>query len=196
MRSKYTLITIMLSLLSSGCATNEHTYANGDCITCWNNPLTGEPINHNGKSDLHQEPADKVLGNQLSTRTDKNKNSRYPKKYVVSFDAPINVDVAYIKLKQEFSYQSEQEIRQEWGNMAGAKMQTFAYAYDATPNVYYRMRANRKHRGIFVIIDSLVEKKSANSSKVTITYWLNKHSVNPTPYGESLIKRAKHALSI
>jgi hypothetical protein len=73
---------------------------------------------------------------------------------------------------------------------------TYVGAYDATPNVYYRMRANRKHRGIFVIIDSQIEKKSTNRSKITISYWLNKNSVNPTPYGESLTKRAKHALNI
>jgi len=195
MKTKNILSTIIITLAVTACATEGgHTYVGGKCISCWNNPLTKEPINHDGKDDLKlAEP--ETLGNQTSTSEQKDKDT-YPRKYIVSFDAPVDVNVAYIKLKQEFSYQSEQEIRQEWGSMAGAKMQTFAYAYDATPNVYYRMRANRKHRGIFVIIDSQVEKKNTNSSKITITYWLNKNSVNPTPYGESLTKRAKHALSI
>lgn len=195
MKTKNILSTILLTLAATGCATEGgHTYVGGKCISCWNNPLTKEPINHDGKDDL-QVAEPKTIGNQTSTSAQKDKDA-YPRQYIVRFDAPVDVDVAYIKLKQEFSYQSEQEIRQEWGSMAGAKMQTFAYAYDATPNVYYRMRANRKHRGIFVIIDSQIEKKSASSSKITITYWLNKNSVNPTPYGESLTKRAKHALSI
>ena len=196
MRSKYIAITIMLSLVTSGCATNEHAYADGDCLTCWNNPFTGEPINHNGESDLRQEPADDALGNQTGTSADNNKGDEYPKKFTVSFSVPVNVDVAFIKLKKEFNYYSEQEIRQEWGTMASAKMQTFAYAYNATPSVYYKMRANRKHRGIFVIIDSQIEKQAETRSKVTISYWIQKNSVNPTPYGESLKKRAQHALSI
>ena len=199
MKTKNILGTIIVTLAITGCATEGgHTYVGGKCISCWNNPLTKEPINHDGKDDL-QLAAPETLGNQTSTseqnQKDKDKNA-YPRKHIVSFDAPVNVDVAYVKLKKEFSYQSEQEIRQEWGSMAGVKMQTFAYAYDATPNVYYRMRANRKHRGIFVIIDSQIEKKSTNRSKITISYWLNKNSVNPTPYGESLTKRAKHALNI
>lgn len=164
---------IIIMLAASSCATEGgHTYVGGKCISCWNNPLTKEPINHDGKADLQlAEPETK--GNQTSTSEQKDKNV-YPRKYVISFNAPVDVDVAYIKLKQEFEYQSEQEVRQEWGSMAGAKMQTFAYAYDATPNVYYRMRANRKHRGIFIIIDSQIEKKTTRSSKVTISYWLNK----------------------
>ena len=196
MKAKNIVITIMLSLVATGCASDGHTYVGGKCITCWNNPLTKEPINYDGKDDLQQAKPE-TLGNQTSTSTQKkNEGDAYPKKFVVSFNAPVNVDVAYIKLKKEFNYYSEQEIRQEWGSMAGAKMQTYAYAYDATPSVYYRMRANRKHRGIFVIIDSQIEKQSNSSSKITISYWINKNSVNPTPYGESLTKRAKHALNI
>ena len=196
MKAKNIVITIMLSLVATGCASDGHTYVGGKCITCWNNPLTKEPINYDGKDDLQQAKPE-ILGNQTSASTQKkNEGDAYPKKFVVSFNAPVNVDVAYIKLKKEFNYYSEQEIRQEWGSMASAKMQTYAYAYDATPSVYYRMRANRKHRGIFVIIDSQIEKQSNSSSKITISYWINKNSVNPTPYGESLTKRAKHALNI
>jgi len=197
MKTKLVLVTLLLSVGATSCATNEHTYANGDCVTCWNNPFTGEPINHNGDSDLKKaEP--ETLGNQTSTTEEKYKKRKSddsPKKYVVSFSAPVDVDVAYIKIKREFNYYSEQEIKQEWGSMAGAKMQTWAYSYSATPSVYYHMRADRKHRGIYVVIDSQIEKQSSNRSKITITYWIKKNSVNPTPYGESLLKRAKHALN-
>jgi hypothetical protein len=196
MKTKHFLVTILLTLAATGCASDGHTYVGGKCITCWNDPITKEPINHDGKDDLQQAKPE-TLGNQNSTSAqNKKEDDTSPKMFVVSFTAPMDVDVAYIKLKKEFNYYSEQEIRQEWGNMAGAKMQTFAYAYEATPTVYYRMRADRKHNGIFVIIDSQIEKLSNSSSKITISYWINKNSVNPTPYGESLTKRAKHALNI
>lgn len=195
MKTKHTLVVLLLTIGTVGCATNDHTYVNDKCITCWNNPLTGEPINHDGKSDTAQTSI-ATPGNQTSTSADKKKVDDNPKKHSISFTAPINVDIAFIKLKKEFNYYSEQEIRQEWGNMATAKMQTFAYAYNATPSVYYQMRANRKHHGIFVIIDTQIEKQTDTKSKITISYWIKKNSVNPSSYGESLKKRAQHALSI
>jgi len=189
---------ILFTLTASGCATdNGHAYIAGKCISCWNNPLTNEPVNHNGNEDLILANSE-TLDNQTNTSSShtQKETDGYPKKYTVSFDSNVNVDVAYIKIKKEFNYQSEQEIRQEWGTMAGAKLKTFAYAYDATPSVYYRMRANRQHRGIYVIIDSQIEKTTTNTSKITLSYWMNKNSVNPAPYGESLTKRAKQALSL
>ena len=109
---------------------------------------------------------------------------------------PVNVDVAFLKIKKEFNYYTEQEIRQEWGSMAEAKMQTFAYAYDATPSVYYHMRADRNHDGIQAIIDSQIEKQSDKESKITITYWLRDKSVNASQFGESLKNRTRKALNI
>ncbi len=41
------IIIVNLILLSSGCAVNgKHTYINGNCISCWNNPVTQETIDY------------------------------------------------------------------------------------------------------------------------------------------------------
>ncbi len=39
--------------LAAGCATQDHLYSQGRCLTCINNPVTGEPVNY----DPGQQPA-------------------------------------------------------------------------------------------------------------------------------------------
>ena len=186
---------VLSILVISGCATTEHIYsANGQCLTCWNNPITGKPINHN--DDLSSEQ--KLQATQVTSvnSTENGTTPETPVEYEIAFTVPVNVDIAFLKIKNEFNYFSEQEIRQEWGSLAESKMQTFAYAYDATPSVYYHMRADRNHDGIQAIIDSQIEKQSDKESKITITYWLRDKSVNASQFGESLKNRTRKALNI
>jgi len=194
MKKKHFLLTIIIALVETSCASDGHSYIGGKCVTCWNNPLTNEPVNHDGKENLRITESETLTNQSISNS--ENKINSYPSKFRFSFTVPINVDVAFIKLKKEFNYYSEQEIRQEWGGMASAKMQTFAYAYSATPSVHYKMRANRQHQGVFAIIDSEIEMQENSKSKITISYWVNKKSVNYALYSESLKKRAQNALII
>ena len=185
------VMSLLLIFALSSCASEPIYSSDGTCLTCWNNPLTGAPINHDGDAQKRQINRAGVAANQNS------RPRQYsPKAHEVVFSAPVNVDVAYLNIKKEFHYFSEQEIRQEWGSMAGAKMQTFAFAYDATPSVYYRMRADRKHQGVQVIIDHTIEKQSTTHSKITITYWLNDTSINPQTFGDSLQRRVQKTLNL
>ena len=186
---------VVLAMLFTGCSSNKHIYnSEGKCITCWNNPVTGEPINHDGNANQEQaanEQADNPSQNEASPV---NQNS--PIEHEIAFSVPVDVDIAYLKIKKEFNYFSEQEIRQEWGSMASAKMQTFAFAYEATPSVFYHMRADRQHDGVQVIIDNKLEKLSAQKSKITITYWLKDKNIDPVSFGTSLKRRARQALNL
>ena len=186
------VISLALGITVTGCATNQHIYSgNGKCLTCWNNPITGEPINHEGQAN-QQKHAKQHQASEPGNKQTANKTTEHK----VSFTVPVNVDIAFLKIKREFNYFTEQEIRQEWGSMANAKMQTFAYAYDATPSVYYHMRADRNHDGIQAVIDSQIEKKSEKESKITVTYWLSDKSVNVIQFSESLKKRTRSALNL
>ena len=190
--------SLALVLIVSGCASNQHVYSSdGKCLTCWNNPITGKPINHDGKANQEQTAQESQVTQTTTTETTVvNTTTAKPTEHKIAFTVPVNVDVAFLKIKKEFNYYTEQEIRQEWGSMAEAKMQTFAYAYDATPSVYYHMRADRKHDGIQAIIDSQIEKQSDKESKITITYWLRDKAVNASQFGESLKNRTRKALNI
>jgi hypothetical protein len=193
-RSMIKTMVVFIGMMMAGCANNQHVYSSdGKCITCWNNPVTGKPLNHDGKTEQTTANESKVDNAQQQKTT--YQHSELPfKEYKVGFVAPIDVDLAFLTLKKEFNYYTEQEIRQEWGSLANTKIQTFEYAYDATPAVYYHMRSDRQHNGVQVVIDSLIEKKSSTSSKVTLTYWLNDPAINPSAFGESLKTRAKKAL--
>lgn len=190
--------SLALVLIVSGCASNQHVYSSdGKCLTCWNNPITGKPINHDGNANQEQTAQESQVTQTTTTETTVvNTTTAKPTEHKIAFTVPVNVDVAFLKIKKEFNYYTEQEIRQEWGSMAEAKMQTFAYAYDATPSVYYHMRADRNHDGIQAIIDSQIEKQSDKESKITITYWLRDNSVNASQFGESLKNRTRKALNI
>lgn len=190
--------SLALVLIVSGCASNQHVYSSdGKCLTCWNNPITGKPINHDGNANQEQTAQESQVTQTTTTETTVvNTTTAKPTEHKIAFTVPVNVDVAFLKIKKEFNYYTEQEIRQEWGSMAEAKMQTFAYAYDATPSVYYHMRADRNHDGIQAIIDSQIEKQSDKESKITITYWLRDKSVNASQFGASLKNRTRKALNI
>ena len=184
------LFATVLALLIVGCASNQHVYTEkGGCLTCWNNPITGEPINHDGKANQ------KTTSQQTSTGSQYNRNVVKPQKHQIKFKVPVNVDMAFIKIKREFQYQTEQEIRQEWGKkLARAKMQTFAWAYDATPSVYYHMRAARNHNGTHLIIDSQIEKRTDKESQIIMTYWLKDSSINVNHFSQTLKNRVLGAL--
>lgn len=189
--------SLTIAFLVSGCATNQHAYSSdGKCITCWNNPLTGKPINHDGTANQIEAPGTTQGTPEITSKnTVIEKNRIKPSEHQVKFSVPVNVDIAYLKIKKEFQYYSEQEIRQEWGSLAQDKMQTFDFAYDATPSVYYRMRAARKHDGIQTVIDSKIEKQAEKESSITITYWLKDPSINASQFGESLQRRTIQALN-
>jgi len=197
--------SLVMVLFITGCASGQHVYtSDGMCLTCWNNPLTGEPINHDGTENLSRADREALAqetaaANAPETNTSATTASnKMTNEYQVAFSVPVNVDVAFLKIKREFNYYTEQEIRQEWGSMAEMKMQTFAFAYDATPSVYYRMRAGREQNGVRVVIDSQIEKQSENQSQITITYWPDPDntSVDPVQLGEALKTRTRNALNI
>lgn len=199
------LAALLVSLTSiiavTGCASNKHVYSSdGKCLTCWNNPITGKPINHDGGANqayATQHSQATTATTAATAQTDvASKNTSKPTQHKVAFTIPVNVDIAFLKIKKEFKYFTEQEIRQEWGSMAEAKMQTFEYAYDATPSVYYHMRADRNHNGVQAIIDSQIEKQSDKESKITITFWLRDKSVNASKFGDSLKSRTIEALQL
>jgi len=50
------LIVMFVACLLSACAVNgKHTYIDGKCISCWNNPITQEPLNHSNSGANNYE---------------------------------------------------------------------------------------------------------------------------------------------
>lgn len=209
------ITAIAVAIICAGCATGKHVYTeDGKCVTCWNNPLTGKPINHDGEAP--EQVASEVAAKDTKTNsqsttaaavapsTPAETSSRVSidpntqaatREHQVVFTVPVDVDTAYLKIKREFGYQTDREIDQEWGSLASTKKQTFSYAYDATPGVFYQMRAHRDHNGAKAVIDSKIEKAGEGSSKVIVTYWLDSAVADTGAFSHSLQQRITRALN-
>ena len=199
MKFKFLALSLGLAATLTGCSTTEHVLVGGKCVTCINNPLTGEPLNHDGSiPGSTYKPSDQTSARSDSSGTDSSSSAAKTfTEFSTSFSAPVNVDEAFIRIKKEYGYLSEQEIRQEWGSMANTKMQTFAWAYDSEPSVYYHMRAHRQHGDALYVIDHNITKQTAGASEITITVWVNDQSpITPADVAESLAGRTKTALKI
>lgn len=182
----------------AGCAGGEHIYTNdGRCLTCINNPLTGKPINHDGSapgSTIESRNSASIAETAQADEPAK-KSSSYIEQ-TTTFSAPIDVDVAFVKVKKEYRYYTEQEIRQEWGIVADDKLNQFDTAYSASPSAYYHMRAPREHGNGRYVIDHKIEKQATDKSQITITVWVREDSpITPADVASSLALRTKAALT-
>ena len=195
MKKTFLIVLAAMTLAITGCANNHMYDSKGQCITCFNNPLTGEGLNHDNKTQEHSSQQQASTSHSSSSNQKKSTSNKYVK-HEVQFTVPVNVDVVFIKLKKEFNYQTEQEIKREWGSNAQYKLMSNSYAYDAVPSAYYHMKARRIHDGVKLNIDNVIQKQSDKESQIITTFWLNDPSINATAFGESLKKRMEKTLNL
>lgn len=193
MKTTSLMCTFILTLLLSGCGNHVYTKS-GKCITCFNNPVTKKPLNHDGSAN--KATASTAETNKPAEASKPKAKNNKPLEHKFTFSVPVGVDFAFVRIKREFKYQTDQEIKQEWGRMASMKMKTFAWAYDAVPSAYYHMRAVRHHDDIELILDSLIEKSTDKQSLITMTFWSQDKSIDVEQLAKSLEKRTKNALSL
>ena len=185
------ILVISFTLLASGCTSSTgHMYsADGTCLTCWNNPLTGEAVNHDGGGKS---------ANSGSTNKQKNeKKYRMPGKYqpyTLNLTSPVSVDIAFLKIKREFEFQTAEEIHHEWGDMAEVKLGSSGFAFDSMPSIYYHMSAPRSVGGQRMNIEFLIEKRTETSSAMKVTYWPRSKSLSPEKIEQAIRNRISKAL--
>lgn len=196
-QANYVFFGLMMISLLSGCTGGQHIYSqNGACLTCVNNPITGKPLNHDGTA-----PGSTVESQQVDAEVDESSLDDFKPKSTsneqkIAFSVPVDVDLAFVKIKRAYGYYTEQEIRQEWGNLTSMKLKTFEYAYDATPSVYYHMRDAVEHEGVIHIIDHQIEKKTPGESQIILTVWATPDSlVSPSNLIKSVAVRTRKALN-
>lgn len=189
MNKYFLIVAITSAAMITGCSSTNHMYnADGKCLTCWNNPLTGKPINHDGSSNqqANSDPA---------TATAEARQPITFEKHSTQFSVSKDVDVAFLKIKKEFGFRSEEEVRQEMGSMAGMKLQAEDYRWYAVPHVTYSMGSARTVDGhrMNVVID--VEKQTDNQSMITVSYWPRDQKLSPKKLGNTLVARINKALN-
>ncbi len=173
----------VLSILS-GCAGNHIKTADGRCLTCFNNPITGEGINHDGNYSSGQVKVD-----AYNIRICKEKMEQ--EGHILSCDhrlaqspvsgdfdivAPVSVELAYARLKKHFGYDSLDDIKRKHGESYAAwKVRDVGYQHTISPGAYYVMKEKlTKYRFegtlVGVSLKTYVETLKNDSSTVTLTY--------------------------
>lgn len=113
----------------AGCAAQDHYYSNGVCVTCFDNPVTGEPLNYDPS-----ETPEKVATNAEGETVDaKNLGSQSGS---VDIDSRVDVDTAYARVKSAMGFRSPGDF--EKGNtMSDWQMNDSAWKHQTTPGAYY-----------------------------------------------------------
>ena len=194
MKLKATSLTLLIAL--SGCAATDHIYnSEGQCLTCFNNPLTGEALNHDGTNNTHMN----VDREQSDSDSQEPQTSTQPVQsytmHEVKYNAGINVDVAFIALKDEFEFRSAEEVKKEMGSFAEFKLRAADYEWKVIPQVSYVMGSAKKVMGSFMNLLVTVNKRTDTSSTIIVQYWPRDKSLNSEAVGKHLLERVEHALA-
>lgn len=152
------LVMMVMLALVTGCSTNQHIYtSDGKCMTCWNNPITGEPINHNN--------ANNATGTSTTIRVEKLQSGEGR----IKSNRSITMDWALVVLKEEFNFYSKAEI--EDFNKASLNKKTyepFEHMTDLLGN--NGLIGKRKHKNHLLHLDIVLEKTTDSNLIITVTY--------------------------
>ena len=137
---------LTFAFLLASCATEkvgEHSYYKGKCVDCYNNPLTGDPINYRKGEESINTPPEPVRTSPVSPH--ELPPAPTPCDQRVKFDVagPLDVDTAYVRIKREFGYKTRDETLLERGISPGSSVasrnQWFdsGYRHEQQPGVRY-----------------------------------------------------------
>lgn len=189
----------MLVLFSglTGCMTgkNSHTFIDGHCITCLNNPITGQALNYDKSNpDYERDQGLKPYENSRVRQPEYRESN-------ISFSVTKPVDIVYLQLKKEFGFYTLEERARVTGAPYGEAKKWLAVAeefrYEALPGVSYHMRENIGHIYQGVNSSQTIDVQLATNghgTDVTFTYWVQLPSVQLNLFGNSIKQRALRAL--
>ncbi|MAM55836.1 MAG: hypothetical protein CMN25_00670 [Salinicola sp.] len=129
MEIKIAGMAVVIGLALSGCAAKDHYYSNGVCVTCINNPITGEPLNYD-PNETPQQVATNAQGESVDV------NALGPQRGSVDVESSLDVDTAYARIKPAFGFRAEGDFEQ--GNtMSKWQMGDAAWRHTVTPGSFY-----------------------------------------------------------
>lgn len=123
----------LLAFAVSGCVTTDHVYSSGRCLTCVNNPITGEPVNYDPIENPHFEDQ-AVAGGQAQKVPEGisgNGHGRF------RIESEVDIDTAYARLRSGFRFRAPSDFQDSLsGRMA---QRDVAYHHEANPGAFYRL---------------------------------------------------------
>lgn len=136
-RTKFlALVGACLVVTLAGCTTTDHVYSQGRCLTCINNPITGEPVNYDpdenpvieeqAVADAHEQARPKVPAGVTGNGRG---NFR--------IESGVDVDTAYARLRSGFSFRAPSDFGT--GMSDAFAQRDAAYHHEANPGSFYRL---------------------------------------------------------
>lgn len=116
----------------AGCTTTDHVYSQGRCLTCINNPITGEPVNYDPDAIQILEERDMAVGEaqQVSSVTSNGRGS-------FRIESGVDIDTAYARLRSGFRFRAPADFSDSMSD--GFQQRDGAYHHEANPGSFYRV---------------------------------------------------------
>ena len=166
------MFTVVLGAVLSGCAATDHMYVDGVCVTCLNNPLTGEPINY----DPNETPQ---MTAQARDRVERREGVMSPERQALlasqsgtfEFTSPFDVDLVYARLRTEFRMRSPASF--DGGFNDSLAKRDVAYHHETTPGTFYNISDYSRHtmNGVeYRIVFRAILMRDGAGTRVKIQY--------------------------
>ena len=189
MNYKHLLTLTAVTLLMSGCVTGKHAYSeSGECLTCINNPVTGEALNYKPE-ESNQDVAAKqeddkgfslIEWTEAEDRTvyggRKETGNHCGERIKYESELAMDVDLAYLEYKRKFHYFTVAEKRRQLGlapddSSLYGRMNN-GYKHDVTPGLLYDLQDTIIMDGMeyFGWLHLTLEKSGVNKTRAYVSY--------------------------
>lgn len=155
------LIGAMPVLLLTACADNQVSYGNS-CMTCFDNPMTGKPLNYDPTQYSNKGVTSNGTGNGTLT-TLSAPQTLAQDSVTISFGR--DVDTAALRIKEAFGFMTKDEAVAEMGNAGKMMFSGPGYAYRATPGSMYLMKTQAYSGDLTATVT-----KQGNGAQVVMKY--------------------------
>lgn len=185
----FTLLTVgIAAAMTAGCANDQHVYYQGKCLSCMNNPITGEPVNY----DPATLPEGAMTVSGFNTGANQSSNAggmpvvssgrRVTERHELNMSYAGDVDTAAALLKNAFNYMTPEEAIAEKGSTVGRLLfQAGDNAYSAVPGATYSMTKPLRSGSLTTRVS-----KAARGTDILFTYTIRESDEKGAPPSEIL----------
>lgn len=152
----------------SGCATTDHVYSGSHCLTCINNPITGEPINYdpNENPGLEEQA---VASGQPVQKVPEGVTGNGRGSFRI--ESEVDVDTAYARLRSGFRFRAPSDFLDSLSDRMAQR--DVAYHHDANPGSFYRLSDYERQmidgREHLIILKTQLER-SGSGSRINVEF--------------------------
>ncbi len=176
----------------SGCITTGsggHTFIDGHCVTCLNNPITGEAYNYSKTSPDYVQ-AQNYRQVQDAKVLPQGDETPYVEG-LTTLSVNRDVDTVYTRIKREFGFLTRAEWERNYLYDDGGIL------WEAIPGVSYHMRFTVPHHFKGVTRNHYIEAtltKNGRSTDLTFKFWVQIPKATINRYAYSIKQRASRVL--